>query len=210
MQDITNIGLFQDAQGPWWETTTTASASSSSSEALILTKPMQEVQTIVKKKSKSKCHGNRKLQHFKRKCRARGLNQEDINRLIQQRNHGISEQSSNDNQMDLDVQDKKSNKRKRGIDQSQSNLLSSSLKSLSQLSISQDDQTSKKVKYVSNEIILSGTYINTESDKNDLILYKPSKYLRMPRRLLLHSLRLQLNYTLQKKNEQKFILAGLQ
>jgi hypothetical protein len=29
-------------------------------------------------KRKSKCHGNRKLQHFKRKCRVRGLTEEQL------------------------------------------------------------------------------------------------------------------------------------
>ena len=84
------------------------------------------------------------------------------------------------------------------------------MKSLSQLSISQEDVKTKKVKYLTNETILSGIHINIQSSGDELILYKPSKYLRMPRRLLLHLLRLQLNYTLQKKNEQKFILARLQ
>ena len=44
-----------------------------------------------KKKKEKKCHGNRKLQHFKRKCRARGLTEEQIYGLIQTKHHTISE-----------------------------------------------------------------------------------------------------------------------
>jgi hypothetical protein len=43
-------------------------------------------------KRKKKCHGNRKLQHFKRKCRARGLTEEQIATRIQNRNDTISGQ----------------------------------------------------------------------------------------------------------------------
>ena len=50
-------GLSQDAQGRWWKML---------SPTQVLTGQTSEV---VKKKSK--CHGNRELQHFKRKCRAR-------------------------------------------------------------------------------------------------------------------------------------------
>lgn len=78
---------------------------------------------------KSRCHGNRKLQHFKRKCRA---------------------------QRRSDVKS------------------------------------------------------HTNKPTDQLTLYKPSKYLKMPKKLLLQSLRLQLNYhPLKKKSEQKFILARL-
>lgn len=43
----------------------------------------------------------------------------------------------------------------------------------------------------------------------DFNLHKFSKYLKMPRRLLLNSLHLQLNYPLKKKKEQNFILSRL-
>jgi hypothetical protein len=52
------------------------------------------VQNIVMKKSK--CYGNRKLQFFKRKCRACGLNEEQITTLIHTRNNIVSEQLLND------------------------------------------------------------------------------------------------------------------
>ena len=36
---------------------------------------------------KKKCHGNRKLQHFKRKCRAHGITEDEITKLIESRNN---------------------------------------------------------------------------------------------------------------------------
>ncbi|CAF2054265.1 unnamed protein product [Rotaria magnacalcarata] len=50
--------------------------------------PTQQLagQSLNAAKKKSKCHGNIKLQRFKRKWRKRGLTEEQINELIQQRN----------------------------------------------------------------------------------------------------------------------------
>jgi spore cortex formation protein SpoVR/YcgB (stage V sporulation) len=113
--------------------------------------PIQECiegqHNIVMKEKKS--HGNRKLQHFKRKCRARGLNEEQIETLIDTRHHAISEQLLND--QTANNQTKKSTKRKR--DQSEQDLLNSSIKSLSQLSIS--PAVSKKAKNSTQKTILS-------------------------------------------------------
>jgi hypothetical protein len=59
----------------------------------------------------------------------------------------------------------------------------------------------------------SNNEISTQTNSENYTLYKPSKYLKMPRRLLLHSLHLQLNCSLQKKNkkaaEQRFVLSRL-
>lgn len=42
---------------------------------------------ITTKKQRKKCHGNRKLQRFRKKCRKRGLTKEEIEKLIDQYNH---------------------------------------------------------------------------------------------------------------------------
>jgi hypothetical protein len=104
-------------------------------------------------------------------------------------------------------QTKQSIKRKR--DGSKQNLLNNSIKSMSQLSISQEG-VSKKVKISTNETKTRDNNNNNQSIQDSCIFYKPSKYLKMPRKLLLHSVRLQLNYSLKKKKEQHFILARLQ
>jgi hypothetical protein len=55
----------------------------------------------------------------------------------------------------------------------------------------------------------SNNGIGSQTNSQNYTLYKPSKYLKMPRRLLLHSLHLQLNCPLKKKKEQRFILSRL-
>ena len=101
-----------------------------------------------------------------------------------------------------------SNKRKRDDLASAQKSLDSSMKSISQLSISQAVVT-KKSKYSTTATTPTIYEATPEADAHDNSLYKPSKYLRIPRRLLRHSLHLQLNCPLKKKREQRFILARL-
>ena len=103
---------------------------------------------------------------------------------------------------------RESNKRKRDDLASTQKSLNDSMKSMSQLSISQV-AAAKKLKHAPTETTSTNQEITSEVDAHDFNLYKPSKYLRMPRRLLLHSLHLQLNCPLKKKQEQRFILARL-
>ncbi len=80
---------------------------------------------------------------------------------------------------------------------------------MSQLSVSQA-AVPKKTKLSSVEKMLLNSEINTQKSSQSYTLYKPSKYLKMPRRLLLHSLHLQLNCPrLKKKKEQLFVLSRL-
>jgi hypothetical protein len=82
------------------------------------------------------------------------------------------------------------------------------MKSMSQLSISQ--AASKKRKHSTDNTMSPLSNENSNQlNQDNYTLYKPSKYLKMPRKLLLYSLRLQLNYPLKKKKEQKFLLARL-
>jgi hypothetical protein len=169
----------------------------------VLTKEQQPESQITKRKKK--CHGNRKLQHFKRKCRARGLTEEQITTLIQNKKHAISEQLLTDQA--IPEQAYESCKRKRD-DQSIQKTLNDSKKSMSQLSISQE-AVRKKTKRSTVETMSSNNAISTQINSQHYTLYKPSKYLKMSRRLLLHSLHLQLNCPLKKKKEQRFVLSRL-
>jgi hypothetical protein len=105
---------------------------------------------IANNEEKKKCHGNRKLQHFKRKCRARGLTEEQITTRIQNRNHTISEQFLTDQAIPKRAHE--SRKRKRD-DQSIQKSLNNSTKLMSQLSISQG-VVLKKTKLSPVEIML--------------------------------------------------------
>jgi len=77
---------------------------------------------------------------------------------------------------------------------------------MSQLSISQA-AVPKKTKLSPVETMSSNNEISTQTNSQNYTLYKPSKYLKMPRRLLLHSLHLQLNCPLKK--EQHLVLSRL-
>ncbi|CAF4752529.1 unnamed protein product, partial [Rotaria socialis] len=153
---------------------------------------------------KPKCHGNKKLQRFKRKWRTRGLNEEEIATLINTRSHDTSEQSLNESMMNDEIET--FNKRKRSS--SKQKLSNKSLTSMSQSSISQG--VFKKMK---NAQIETKSPIDNNSDclneNDDISLYKPSRYLKMPRKFLLNSLRLQLNCSIKRKKEQRFTLSRL-
>ncbi len=190
-----NGGLSQDAQGRWWEML---------SPTQVFTGEQQ--QQIIK--IKKKCHGNRKLRHFKRKCRAHGLTKEEIAKLIDKRNSTISEQLLND-QTTISEQTHETNKRKRVLS-TQHFIDDSPIKSMSQLSISQEGSSKKLKNSATDETVFSNNDNSNQSNQVNCTLYKLSKYLKMPRRLLLHSLHLQLNYRLQKKKEQHFILSRLE
>ncbi|CAF5128061.1 unnamed protein product, partial [Rotaria magnacalcarata] len=152
-----------------------------------------------------KCHGNKKLQRFKRKWRTRGLNEEEIVTLINTKGHDISEQSLNESMMNDEIET--FNKRRRSS--SKQNLSNKSLISMSQSSIPQG--VFKKMK---NSQIETKSSIDNNSNRlnanDDISFYKSSRYLKMPRKFLLHSLRLQLNCSIKRKKEQRFTLSRLE
>ncbi len=82
------------------------------------------------------------------------------------------------------------------------------MKSMSQLSISQE-AVPKKTKRSTVETMSSNNDISTQTNSQNYTPYKSSKYLKMPRRLLQHSLHLQLSCSLKKKKEQFFVLSRL-
>ncbi|CAF1339956.1 unnamed protein product, partial [Rotaria sordida] len=50
-----------------------------------------------KNKRRKKCHGNRKLQRFKKKWRKRGLTEEEIQKLINEYNHSNQDRNQTNN-----------------------------------------------------------------------------------------------------------------
>lgn len=172
---------------------------------MISSKEIHVVESADIGNKKSKCHGNKKLQRFKRKWRARGLNEEEIVTLIIERSHDISERSLN--KLMMNGQIKTLNKRKRSS--SKQKLTNKSMISISQTSISQG--VFKKMK--SSQIETKSSIDDNKdrlNDNDDISFYKSSRYLKMPRKLLLHSLRLQLNCSIKRKQEQWFALSRLE
>ncbi|CAF1366004.1 unnamed protein product [Adineta ricciae] len=160
-------------------------------------------------KNKRKRHGNQKLHHFKRKYRSRGMTEEQITELINMRNDNNNQINNNNNTMASNNNDKvaknkakqRSNKRKRS-ERNNKEYDKMAKRSMSQLSISQQQPSSKRLKTNNNE-----NNITTSTDHKPTV---SSKYLQMPKKLLLHSLRLQLNHRIRKKKEKSFILSRLQ
>ena len=115
-------------------------------------------------KTKKKCHGNRKLYHFKRKCRSRGMTEEQITVLINTRNNGQQHVNNagstvvlpSRHQLEQKKQKlkKRPNKRKQAErkdeEQNQMN------KSMSQISISQQSRP-KKLKTKEDEGTMQST-----------------------------------------------------
>ena len=121
--------LSQDAQDHWWE--------------ILSPTEMRPGEGLQINKKKSKCHGNRKLQHFKRKCRARGMTTDAITDLINTRNNDRSTNNvnnlvqSNNNKMNKSINKKKIQVKKRKRSQLVNRNAKDITKSLSQLSVSQ-------------------------------------------------------------------------
>ena len=117
--------------------------------------PQPEIET-----SKKKCHGNRKLYHFKRKCRARGMTEEQITTLINTRNNDHHPENDAGSTVVLPSryqlkQKKCLNKRKR-TERNDDEVTNQMNKSLSQLSVSQQSRP-KKLKAKQGEGTIAST-----------------------------------------------------
>lgn len=164
---------------------------------------LQESQQVIL--MKRKCRGNRKLQRFKRKCRRHGLNEQPIVFLIERRNQLVSQPPPPNDHL-ITEQSKQSKKRKY-VHSSKDNLQLLH-RSPTQLSLSQ--VTLKRMKHSSTmESIDADSGTNDELDHGEIRFFKPSRYLEMPRKLLLRSMRLQLRCPLKKDDEQEFIFTRL-
>lgn len=104
----------------------------------------QQQQSKIKETKKKKCHGNQKLHHFKRKCRSRGMTEEQIVELINTRNNNNNQIKQQQQHNKKNMQKKQLNKRKRS--QRNTEIDNTTFKSMSQLSLSQQQPLPKKLK----------------------------------------------------------------
>jgi hypothetical protein len=160
----------------------------------------QQPGTSVKKNTqtkRTKCHGNRKLRRFKKKCIKRGLNKEEIQKLVDEYNRKKNtNQLPNQSTKDMEVAatttknketKTKSNKRKRIS-------TSTSLRSITQ-------QVPKKMK--KKNVTINPPVPRKSNDRLP-------KYLKKAPNLLFQALRLQLKKKLNKKAQQRFLHYRLQ
>lgn len=128
--------IHTDAQGAWWISQPCN------------TRPEANDEFHKKREKGKKRHGNRKLQHFKQKCRDRKMTEEQITELVDARQGRPMMSKLNEAAKCPESSEaaltKKAHKRKRhasmsGVDQTMT-------KSLSQLSVSQPSQKKRKNK----------------------------------------------------------------
>jgi hypothetical protein len=163
-------------------------------------KPVTSMKKNRRQTKRTRCHGNRKLRRFKKKWIKRGLNKEEIQKLIDEYNRkkNASQLLPNKNTKEMEVATTtatknketkiKSNKRKRMS-------TSTSLRSITQ------QQVPKKMKQKNVPI---NPVVPRKSN------YRLPKYLKKAPNLLFQALRLQLKKKLNKKTQQRFLHYRLQ
>jgi hypothetical protein len=173
-------------------------------EILVEQQQQQQQPSSIMKKQRKKCHGNHKRRRFKKKCRRKGMNEEEIAKLIDEYDHRHNtnqtieiennaatttvEVTTNVENMEITTE---SNKRKRMTT------------SLSHQSLLQALPTKKmKAKQQQQQQIIIST---TNNDNTRLPLY-----LKLLPNLIFKVLRSQLKYPLNDKQEQTFIYNRLQ
>ena len=145
-----------------------------------------------KKKRTKRCHGNRKLRLFRKKCRRRGMTEEKITESIQNY-HRTNERNQTVN-MEINTTTEtryprsKSQKRKRMTTSASSRSISirSPKRSKNKIDNIVDDTTTNRPKY------------------------RLPKYLTKASNLLYQALRLQMKLQLNKKTQQQFLYRRLQ
>ena len=160
--------------------------------SIITTEQLQQHHTSTVKKNRrtKRCHGNRKLRRFKKKCIKQGLQKEEIQKLIDEYNrpkhaNQLPNKSTEEMEVATTIKNKetkrKSNKRKRMS-------ASTSIRSITQ-------RVPKKIKK-------TNVPINPVPRKSNCRL---PKYLKKAPNLLFQTLRLQLKKKLNKRTQQRFL-----
>ncbi|CAF2139725.1 unnamed protein product [Rotaria magnacalcarata] len=166
---------------------------------------------VPRQRRRKQCHGNRRDQRFRRKCRKRHMNEKTIKKLLNRRHQATTttttnNNNNNNNNMEIVNSNQRStilndtskstmindNKRKRDVLSQKQKLNQIMIKSTSQLLI--DPPLSKKMKKDSNRV--NGTY-------------RQPMYLKRLPLTFFPILSKKLNYTLKKKNERRIFYARL-
>ena len=175
------------------------------------TEEVPQQQHVQKKKQKriKRCHGDRKRQRFRKKCRAKGMKLATIAKREKKKFKTVTtpttQVTTNNNNVKNNSTTAVSNKRKRD-----STTMNQVVKSASQLSITSSPQ--KKMTKTTNNIT---TTTNNNNNNNMPIvmhhkIYRRAPYLKRLSRILIQALRLQLDHRLKKKIERIFVYKRLQ
>ncbi|CAM4828906.1 unnamed protein product [Rotaria magnacalcarata] len=175
---------------------------------------------------RKKCHGNRRDQRFRRKCRAEKMKPAKLKKLIKKRNHIYNKNKKPTTNIESTILNKKLlssrqnyqqpivttnlSKRKRDISSQQLSPTIDLTRPKRTNSISIAQSSSKKMKNIS-EIMDNNSIINrNNNDTNKHINYRQPMYLTRSSSILYRILNKTLNYSLKKKDEKQFINVRLQ
>ena len=163
-----------------------------------------------KKKQKriKRCHGNKKLQRFRKKCRAKGMKPITIAKQVKKRFNVIEDpiiQTTTSSNQLRNWSTTVSNKRKR--DSTKNRVV----RSTSEISIA-ESPPKKRAKRKSNLSTTTTTTTSTATATSmitDNNIYPCASYLRRLSPVLLQALRLKLDHPLKKRREQIFVFERL-
>ena len=144
-----------------------------------------------KQKRMKRCHGNKKIQRFRRKCRAKRMKPATIAKQVQKRFNVLAKTTTPITTSINPI----SNKRKRGPTTNRV------VRSTSEISIVQSPP--KKIANTKSQLLRT----SMATSEN---IYRRSTYLKRLSPVLLQALRLKLDYALKKRNEQSFVCERLQ
>ena len=156
----------------------------------------QQFTTVKKTRQRKRCGKNQKIRRFKKKCIKRGLNKDEIEKLINDYNQNPTNPRANNENQQMDIATttnnksvkRKSNKRKRIVT------------SVSERSIHQRIPKRNK----KDPVMTMDSRNSTNTD------YKLPKYLKKASHFLFRNLRLQLKKKLNTKKQQHFVRQRLQ
>ncbi|CAF1237188.1 unnamed protein product [Rotaria sp. Silwood1] len=164
-----------------------------------------------KNKRRKKCHGNRTLQRFRKKCRKRGLTKEETQHLINEYNHSHQGQNQTTNQKK--VQSTTMEKMEVSTDfNDNTNENETTTTTKSNKRKQQHGTRSSSQRSTSHPIVKRMK--RKKSSQITMIPLKPTYklpiYLKAHPNLLFQTLRVLLKHTLRKKSERKFLHDRLQ
>lgn len=175
--------------------------------------PQPQQQTIKEKQKRLKrCHGNRKIQRFRQKCRAKGMKPPTIAKQVKKRFNAVENQTTqltthDNNEVKNNSIAESNNKRKRDLTTDRVVRSTSEMSILQQSSVKKQKKT--EITATTNNIAAATTTTSINSAHNNNI-YRCAPYLKTLSSALLQALRLQLDHTLKKKFEQIFVYKRLQ
>ncbi|CAF4664425.1 unnamed protein product, partial [Rotaria sp. Silwood2] len=185
-----------------------------STSTLIPSVQQREPHSTKTKKPRKKCHGNRKLQRFRKKCYKRGLTKEQTQHLIHEYNHNNKPNEHVNNNV---KQDQLTTIEKMEVSTDFTHTSNAYETTTTTTTISHKRKQSQRTPSSSQRSDSRSTVKKMKRNKSSQIdmtplkpTYKLPVYLKQHAKLLFRNLRVLLKHTLRKKCERQFLHHRLQ